>query len=173
MQYAKVYVDVKSAELDKYYYYLIPPKILPYIKKYCVVSVPYGNKTKLALVSEIVRSVSSDIKTKLKSIKKLVYNFPVIDDRLFYIAKQTSGYYLSGLGKTLFCIIPKLSKRMKNTALLPPNDITIRTYHKYIIYNDISSRFEYYEKIIKKSLTKNSDLKLTNYGEMKFKSCIR
>lgn len=160
MQYAKVYVLTKTNQLDGFYYYKIPAKLLPYIKKYSLVMVAFANFKKKALVAEIVKNVPSEIKENLKSIVKIIYNFGILDDRHLYICKQLSLYYLNNFGQLLELIIPEISKKTKNIIYKTDYKIVKRSYNKYLILDKLSNRQNNYLKIIKKTFDNNKSAML-------------
>lgn len=156
MQYAQILVNIKSDTLDKKYSYLIPPKLLAHIGIGSLIKVPFGNQIKQGLVSNISRTVPKKIKYKLKSIKSLVFNFPIINNYQMALANKISHYYLANLAQVIFFIIPKLSSRtLKNKTLIIPK-INLRSSNFqdniYSIIDYKQNRIKHYTKLITKAL---------------------
>lgn len=169
MQYAQILINSKSDSLDKVFTYTIPPKVLPCIKKGSFVSVPFGRRDKSGIVLNITRRIDSKIRYKLKAIKKLEYNFPVIDEKQLKLAKMISNYYLANLGQLVFFMTPKLSKRLvKNiniafhSHLGGGNMVKSETRSKqFVIYNTQEKRIKEYTRLIDHAFKKNKSVILS------------
>lgn len=74
---------------------------------------PFGSRKLIGLVVSIQNSAPADVpQEKLRCIKRVIDNEPIVSDELLSLAKWMSRYYLSSLGEVLFSIIPSGKKEI-------------------------------------------------------------
>ncbi len=163
MQYAQVLINSKTDELERYFSYKIPPELLSYISVGSVVKIPFGSRNKIGIVAKITRRVSPSIIYKLKNIESLEYKISIFSETQFKLAKMISNYYLTSLGRVIFFMLPKLSKRIiskysgnKSTFYNPRKKMTSSYVNKnFTIFDNKNNRIKHYTKLIKKSFANN------------------
>ncbi|MFA5292041.1 MAG: primosomal protein N' [Phycisphaerae bacterium] len=103
--------------VDDVFDYLLPDKLLP-VQPGQRVEVPFGRANKLlnAFCVEIKDAKSSIIPLrKLKLVKKVVDNLPLLDERLLKLGKWISDYYICPLGTVLNAMLPAAVKKGTGT----------------------------------------------------------
>ncbi|GEM00722.1 replication restart DNA helicase PriA [Halolactibacillus halophilus] len=95
---AKVVVDVPASNINRFFDYLIPDKLLGAIEIGMRVIVPFGNRTIMGYVLETVNETTFD-ETKLKQIKTTLDVQPVLTKELIdlgqWLAESTLSYFIS------------------------------------------------------------------------------
>ena len=103
--------------VDDVFDYLLPDKFLP-VQPGQRLEVPFGRANKLlnAFCIEIKDAGSSSIPLKkLKFVKKVVDNIPLLDERLLKLGKWISDYYVCPLGEVLSAMLPAAVKKGTGT----------------------------------------------------------
>lgn len=117
---ALVIVDVKAKQVNKPYSYIVPKEFEGIIERGSRVIVPFGPRTVLGFVVDIIDEVNSE----LKEIKEVLDIVPVLSAEMLAlartIAKETSSFLITVL-KTM---IPNALSVSYNKTLRKINDIT-------------------------------------------------
>ena len=103
--------------IDDVFDYLLPDKFMP-VWPGQRLEVPFGRANKLlnAFCIEIKDAKSSSIpRGKLKIVKKIVDNSPLLDERLLKLGKWISDYYICPLGEVLSAMLPAAVKKGTGT----------------------------------------------------------
>jgi primosomal protein N' (replication factor Y) (superfamily II helicase) len=99
-----------DAEFD----YNVPDKLWP-VSIGCRVEVPFGRKNKLKngfCVAVLDEDDAQKSKTfKLKSVKKVLDETPLLDTQLMELARWISSYYVCPLGQVLTALVPAAVKK--------------------------------------------------------------
>ncbi len=107
-----------SVPLRKIFDYTVPTTMgLP--RPGCRVRVGFGSRTLTGLVVEASNSSLLDIK-KLKAIKEVLDNEPLLDSKFIQFLCWVADYYIHPLGEVVFAALPKLLREGK-PAKLPDN----------------------------------------------------
>ncbi len=96
--------------LDKQFDYLIPNSLFPIIGGR--VSVPFGPKTLVGIVTELVQESEFSI-DRLKPIKEVLDSQPIWSDNLYTLLKWCSQFYQFPLGDTLANAMPSALRKGK------------------------------------------------------------
>ena len=102
--------------IDKQFDYQIPPGANPVIGGR--VSVPFGPKTMIGLVTELDDKSDFDF-DKLKTIKQVLDTEPVWQGNLYELLVWCSQFYQYPLGETLFNALPAQLRKGKPAAFTP------------------------------------------------------
>ena len=117
---ALVIVDVSAKQVNKPYSYVVPKEFEGIIERGSRVIVPFGPRTVLGFVVDIIAEVNSE----LKEIKEVLDIVPVLSAEMLTlartIAKETSSFLISVL-KTM---IPNALSVSYNKTLRKIGDIT-------------------------------------------------
>ncbi|HHY23229.1 MAG TPA: primosomal protein N', partial [Clostridiaceae bacterium] len=102
---ASVVISNCTREFDKEYHYIIPDEIKENIKPGMRVIVPFGrtNMLKEAYVLDILDSSSWD---KLKSIKKLIDEEPVLSRNMLELSSWMKDRYICTYHDAIKCMLP-------------------------------------------------------------------
>lgn len=160
MQYAKIIVNTKTSQIFDDFTYKIPSKILPYIKIGSVVEIPFGRNKKIGIVYKLIKKTDYKNTDKLKEILSIVYPFSIFDELDFKIAQIIARYYMISIGKVLFFMLPKISKKIKQSLPIRKKLKNINKNNNYLIFDSKLNRYKHYEKIIKKVFTKKKSIML-------------
>lgn len=162
MQYIKAIVNTKTNELKSLFTYSVLPKDLAYIKIGSLIEVPFRNFTKTAIVYELCRSINSDLKTKIKPIKRVLTNYSVISKLKLNLAEEMSKLYLANLSKAVFQMIPKMSiKTLKKSHIEKDTEIFSNKHDNIFTISDYKEkRLHHYEKLISECLKKNKSVNI-------------
>ncbi|KPU28276.1 primosome assembly protein PriA [Caloranaerobacter sp. TR13] len=120
-KYALIIVDNTSTNTDKVFTYIIPEEIINYVEVGKRVLVPFGKGNRLleGLVIDIVDDIDF-IPNKLKSIKKVIDDTPIIPKKLIELGLWMRDKYLAQYIEVFKTIIPtgvsnKVIKHIKIT----------------------------------------------------------
>ena len=138
---ALVIVDVKAKQVNKPYTYIVPKEFEGIIERGSRVIVPFGPRTVLGFVVDLIDEVNSN----LKEVIEVLDIVPVLSMEMLslskVIAKETSSFLITVL-KTM---IPNALSVSYNKTLKKINDITTNEISDY--FND-SDEIDY--KVIDK-----------------------
>ncbi len=116
--YAKVVVDLPSAEGDKLFDYEIPERISRDIGVGSTVAVPFGKSRRLGYVVAVSDSTEVTAE-KLKAIDDVVDRTPAFDETTFELCRWLSDEYLCSLAEAVRLVLPPgRSRKMKRIVTL-------------------------------------------------------
>ena len=118
--------------VDDVFDYLLPDKFMPVVPGQRL-EVPFGKANKLckAFCIEIKDAKAVNVPYKLKIVKKVLDESPLLDERLLKIGKWISEYYISPLGEVLSAMLPAAvkhdtgKKSVKSAYLTENPDLTL------------------------------------------------
>ena len=90
--------------LDKLFTYEVPERLKDRVQPGMRVVVPFGTRRMTGYVVEVHGQAPEGI--KLKEIASCVDEYPLIDSKLFALARWISGYYMHPLGEVLKAMLP-------------------------------------------------------------------
>lgn len=146
MQYAHVIIDHKAGYEPLTY--SIPPELLAYVAVGSVVRVPLGPQAVHGVVTKFVSRVDSELASKLKPLKSVVYEGNVIPEYLLQAVLDLHARYNFSVSDCLFAFLPNLPIK-RQQAITPL--ITQTEGYKFTELNlPISSRPEAYMQLAHK-----------------------
>jgi len=167
MNYAEVYLYIKTLEVDHPFDYRIPHELYKNIVIGSVVAVPFGTRKEIGCVSKI--KYCSNISDKeIKSIEKIISTIPVFDSEKLRLIHWMSKYYVAPPGKVIEFFLPPGTKKEIEKRLGSPEKFfryssTVYLNHKNFspFSNKINWKRNYSQKRILDFLLKNNkaDLK--------------
>lgn len=153
---AKVCVDVKAHEVDQTYDYLIPKKYDNTIEVGMRVIVPFGRRTIMGYVLDIIDHSEYD---RLRSIVKPLDVIPVLTSEMIELARELSKQNISPLVSMLQAMLPSALKSKYNKylvcddiSLLPEELVDFFQEEKTVKFDE---RFNDYHKKIKQLIKDN------------------
>lgn len=126
------YVDiVVGLPVEGPFTYKIPDKLVSYVSEGKRVWIPFGRRKIIGYVVEVKNNVSVD-DNKLKEIKEVIDDEPIINKELLKLTKQMAEYYFNTWGESIEAVIPpglkkgkvKLVSRKKMETNLPDYNYT-------------------------------------------------
>ncbi|MCE5341697.1 MAG: primosomal protein N' [Planctomycetaceae bacterium] len=121
-----------DAGVDDVFSYLLPDKFLPVVPGQRL-EVPFGksNKSCKVFCIDIKDAKTANVPYKLKIVKKVLDESPLLDERLLKIGKWISEYYISPLGEVLSAMLPAAvkhdtgKKSVKSAYLTENSDLAL------------------------------------------------
>lgn len=181
MQLAQIVPKIRTQK-ETIFDYSIPPEILPQVKAGILVKIPFHGRDIEGIVVDIKRSSPINI---LKPISEVIDPVPAVDEIHLKLACWMADYYLEPLSKTLFeNIVPPAKRIIKKISFINKNlphtsNTKNKSYKKYLIVADFSSRMQFYLKAINNTIAKQKsviillpDLSLIPYFSKYFKNSI-
>lgn len=110
MVYANIVVNHTTARSSALSYLIAPDQFLG-LKPGILVEVPFRSQTIEGVVLSLSKTTSSP-KGKLKTIKKIISEHPVINSKQLELAKWLADYYGVSLGEAVFTILPHLNRKL-------------------------------------------------------------
>lgn len=160
MQLAQIVPKIRTQK-ETIFDYSIPPEILPLIKIGVLVKIPFHGRDTEGIVVDIKRSSPIN---NLKPVSEIIDPVPVLDEIHLKLACWMADYYLEPLSKTLFeNIVPPAKRIIKKIPFINKNlphtsNTKNKSYKKYLIVADFSSRMQFYLKSIHKTLAKQKSV---------------
>lgn len=114
MNYAEIYVDIKTLDTDRPFDYKIPDFLKGKPLRGCIVRVPFGNRTELGYVSRI-KSFSGLDGIEIREIKDIISPVPVFDKERLRLIFWMCAYYVQPFSKIAGFFLPpgNIIKAMK------------------------------------------------------------
>ncbi len=107
MAYCQVVIlDIVSQDLDKAFTYYIPNHYNSKIQSGSLVRVPFGKRSTLGLVLNVIEQPDIDADL-IKSVSKLNWEIPVITSDLMKLAAWMRDYYICPISKVFNTMLPK------------------------------------------------------------------
>ena len=118
MDYAEVYIDIKTFDLSLPFDYIIPENLSSEIKTGTVVFVHFNNRKELGFVTRIKQTTGVDDRN-LKFIYEIVSNFSIFDRTRLKLIFWMSTYFVQSVSKVINFFLPpgpenKIIKVLKN-----------------------------------------------------------
>jgi len=160
--------------VDKSYFYIVPDKLQPHIKKGVRVKVNFNNREQIGYTINLEKNLDdTSIIPKLKPILSIIDESPIFTPIMYHLAKWMSDYYITSLGDSLKAMIPGAVKekipeipnyQRENEISLTPQQNTVFNQlirlksPDYALIHGItgSGKTEIYFKLIKYFLKKKS-----------------
>ena len=131
---ALVIVDVPAKQVNKPYTYLVPKEFESTIERGCRVLVPFGVRTVLGFVVDLVDEVNND---NLKEIDSLLDLVPILSSEMLELSKKIAIETSSFLISVLKAMIPNSLSVKYNKTLKKINDIETMQIAKYFTSDEI------------------------------------
>lgn len=163
MQYADVAVNIKTANRQTIFSYLIPPKLLVNMVVGQRIFVPFYNRQLIGTVVAL-RSKPPKIKGNLKTILGLVDPIPLFNQLTLTLLSAVATDYGTSIGQMLAIASPKPAIRIAN-KIIESNSVENQIAYSekstknpaklYGIYVNQASRYQAYLQLIKNALLSN------------------
>ena len=160
MQIAQVVVKTRTTK-EEVFDYIIPPELLPEVKKGILVMVPFHGRKIEGIIVNLKRT--SRI-LNLKSLISVIDPTPVVDETHIKLSEWMADYYLAPLGKTLFENVAPPAKRVikkSSSEHFSPYSFRATKIHpskKYLVMADFKTRLQFYLAAIRKILNQNQSV---------------
>lgn len=156
MQYAEVVLRTKTSLDRQSFVYQIKPEQLPYIQPGILVLVPFRKQNIEGIVISLKPYRINVLKSKLKTIIRIIDRQPILNKKQINLAKKISNYYLSSMGEAIFTMIPPVARRLSsNMPYNYPFEAKNKFGGTYAIYDRIENRIIKYIEMIKKTIAGN------------------
>ena len=124
MKYAEVILPLP---LEDTYTYSIPVKMEPLIRKYCLVTAPFGKKRYYTAIVKGIHDHNPDLSFECKEVSAVLDERPVIDPRQMQFWDWIASYYLCKTGEVFKAAVPPgLINNVIKKRYTPPKEIFIR-----------------------------------------------
>jgi primosomal protein N' (replication factor Y) len=107
---------VFDAGVDERFSYVLPERFGA-VKRFCRVEVPFGRGNKAKDGFCVGLDVERPAGVKLKAVRRVIDEAPLLDEGLFALAEWVSGYYVCPLGQVLAAMLPAAVKNGTGPAV--------------------------------------------------------
>ncbi|MBM3706388.1 MAG: hypothetical protein FJW66_07685, partial [Actinobacteria bacterium] len=120
MNYAEVYIDIKTHEVSQSFDYIIPHNLSSSIKPGSVVSVTFGNRKETGYVTRIKSSSSVD-PGNLKYINDVAGDLSIFETTRLKLIFWMSAYFIQSVSKIISFFLPPVHEKKLTLFLKNPD----------------------------------------------------
>jgi len=107
MLFAEVVLDDRISEKEQFLLYSVPKNLEGSIKAGQIVLVPFGRIQKRGIIINIKNKIQH-LSFRLRNIKKITFEEPVISEKQVLLAEKISSYYFTPLYKVIKLFVPSI-----------------------------------------------------------------
>jgi primosomal protein N' (replication factor Y) (superfamily II helicase) len=96
--------------LGQAFSYVVPPELLPSVRRGARVLVEFGRRKELAVVLDLGSDAPDIAEAKLKSIRAIVDPEPVLEDELLGFLQELARYYIAPIGAVIELALPAVER---------------------------------------------------------------
>jgi primosomal protein N' (replication factor Y) len=100
--------------LGQAFSYIVPPELLPKVRRGARVLVDFGRRKELAVVLELGHEAPDVPEAKLKSLRAVVDPEPVLEDELLGFLQELARYYIAPIGAVIELALPAVERSAAN-----------------------------------------------------------
>ena len=105
MEFAEVFVDIKTLDISHPFDYIVPDEIKQSILPGSIVKVPFGRRTETGYVLRLKKTPKLDT-SNIKEIEQLLSSAPVFDRKRLQLIFWMSAYYIQPFSKIAAFFLP-------------------------------------------------------------------